>query len=745
MVRESVPATSTLAASLVVPIVLQGDLFGELFLGDCQTGPSQSLVAGLPAVSRTPGDLPPVVLSAGDLLGLSPLTNYALDLGGDAAADLARGLLREDGEASIFDAILPGNLELAMGRLSLRELTEGAKLPWVVANMTPRFPAERERLIRRGPVVIGVTGVFDDALASKLPRRARDEELVPAGPALDQALQRLRDAGAHVLVAMLHLADAGGASTALRLLSSLQGPLPHLVLLSGIEGGAVELIRLRGGVTWVVPVPRGVEHAALARVEVLETGEARVLETSVEEVHPEVNLPLDSMRLDVCSQLDLPLSEKPVPAPVSREEFIRFVLQFMRKETRAEIAVINGQAFGGDFPIERPLTRLELYRIMPFANGMQVAEIRGNALGPLTRLLDNPRVNILGLTRDRVAGRPIDPLRGYRVVTVDFLATGGDDLIPAGTLPFEPQADRGQLRDEVADFISEHGLELDADPSDPDFDIDEPTLLGARFEMVGTVKTVSVNNAGEYPAPQLTRGDFLGLAVIFEARLIADFVRHRLELMERTRYGIAKDGRLPARENDDVTRGELTYFGRLARLDSPWWVPDASASVSIETELTLPDPPPPDRPMMMVRDYRRLLLEAGVGPSWRILPNLNARSQLGVRRELLAPEADPAHGTRMALLSTVDVMNYAIDSGTFRPITMTVRVDHALDLTGENRDNILQSRASFDIPISMRLSVTAGLEVYVQHRHGERELPVGVGFDTNFGIRTTGDVASAWF
>ena len=385
-------------------------------------------------------------------------------------------------------------------------------------------------------------------------------------------------------------------------------------------------------------------------------------------------------------------------------------------------------------------------RLIPFDDGIQVASVPGVQMSKLFRLATDARVRVSGIKSGRIAGRTLDRARTYRVAAIDFVAAGGDEIFKPKELEWQPVEALGELREMVADYLREHGFDPDADP-DPDEKVKEPALFSAQLNLGGNLKTVTVNNSGEYEAPQLSRNQFLGITALFDLRLIADLERHRFQLFERTRYGIAREGNGDAEENDDVTTIELTYIGRFASVSSPWYIPNASAAVSLETELTVPEEGETER------NYRRALLQAGVGPSFPLLSNISFRVQLGLRRELLAsPNAEDEQErllaeTRMALLSTLEIIKYTFPTDYGRPLSATLRIDHAFDLTGTVRDNILQGRLDFDVPVARRLSVTVGLELYFQDRalsNGD-DPSSGLAFDTSFGVKTFGDLSTVFY
>ncbi len=701
-------ATST--AALIVPFVLQADLQGRLYRGECDRETIEPMLAAPPSSDA-------VMLSAGDLLGPGPEARFAVEQGAAGRRALSEVL------AGSLDAILPGNFELSIDRDVLGALTNEARLPWIITNLSPRFPTLPERMIERAGVKIGITGAIHDDLGVHLSHLTHDEQRVEAAPALVASIRRLREAGARIVVALVHVTPKRGTTEVVRLVEALGADRPDLLFTSGMAG---DVRSLSVGDLSVVPAPG--QGAAIVEV-ALTAGGPRVVAIERSAPAPQADARLEALRRSNCSELGQRLA--PLDAPLERDAFIQYVLEVMRRDAQAEIAIVNTGAFGGSFPLHDAVTRLALMRAIRVDDGLKTTFIRGSDLAKLVPLLSNEAAAVLGLDAKKVVGRDVDPTRRYRVVTVDFVAMGGDALLPAG-LGFAP-LDGGTLRERVVQHLAEHGASIVSEP---------PALLGATLTIAGNVKTVTVQNNARYAEPQLARNAFLGVGALAELRLYADFERHKVELLGRSRYGIAKDGTDRALENDDLTIGELSYLGRFAARGHAFWIPDASAAVGIETELTKPDE----------RSFRRALLTGGAGPSWPLTDRISLRVQLGVRRELLArsDSPDPSEAevaqTKLALLTTLEMLRLDFPTDNGAPALVTLRIDHALELTGVVRDNALRGRLDVDLPITSVLAVTAGLEAYVLHRlEPGADRQAGVAYDTTLGLKTSGDLGLVVF
>jgi 2',3'-cyclic-nucleotide 2'-phosphodiesterase (5'-nucleotidase family) len=140
-----------------------------------------------------------------------------------------------------------------------------------------------------------------------------------------------------------------------------------------------------------------------------------------------------------------------------------------------DVAITNGGGLRADLP-KGPLTYGSLFEALPFDNtfatltitGAQLAALMGNNLGreggilsisgvrALARCVD--RSLVVTLTREN--GRRVKPSERLTLVTSNFLATGGDEVLQeiSGTARFD---DTRIIRDEVADQLRARKTPLD--------------------------------------------------------------------------------------------------------------------------------------------------------------------------------------------------------------------------------------------------------------------------------------------
>lgn len=140
----------------------------------------------------------------------------------------------------------------------------------------------------------------------------------------------------------------------------------------------------------------------------------------------------------------------------------------LRTRPEAQVAVTNGGGLRADIP-SGDLTYGQLFEAMPFDNRFSLVDVKGSHLRSLVSTNLQRGGGILswgGLTAKGrckngkldlqiwVQGKPLDEAKGYKLVTSDFLASGGDGLI--GRLKLAPDAIKVTdviIRDAIADYL----------------------------------------------------------------------------------------------------------------------------------------------------------------------------------------------------------------------------------------------------------------------------------------------------
>lgn len=139
-----------------------------------------------------------------------------------------------------------------------------------------------------------------------------------------------------------------------------------------------------------------------------------------------------------------------------------------KRQLRPRVALLNGGGLRADLPAG-PLTYGRLYEALPFDNRFATIAATAGEVAAVVALNLSRNNGIVSVSGVRAAarctagsltvtlagadGRPMPPETPLTVVTSDFLATGGDELLPED-LQRRARLDRGPpLRDAIADLL----------------------------------------------------------------------------------------------------------------------------------------------------------------------------------------------------------------------------------------------------------------------------------------------------
>lgn len=436
---------------------------------------------------------------------------------------------------------------------------------------------------------------------------------------------------------------------------------------------------------------------------------------------------------------------------LGRDEFIDYVLGIMRKEVGAEIALVNNRAIRDrPFPIFGPITRAELYQAMPYRATLVRTSIPGARLAPLLGpTLANPKASNLGFQMPgggapTVNGRPVDTAREYRIVTVDFVAAGGDAILPVDAAKWEPMRDVPDLRDLVEEFIRSRAGDEDGDPTvDPSTDLGPPPgerALWVSLHDIGVdLTSVSIRNHERYGDPQLARAEQRAVRAELTSTGQLRSPRHEGDGRFIARYGRARTqpAGLPAvsAETADLLTASATYNYRGLRADAgptaPIYLPDPFARVMFESEFTRPPVT-----ATQTRDYRHAELTVSAGPLFPVDPKLRLRVGPGLRAELVAP----GRAGRLRPLMEAGVLLLPVALATFGPAPIRIEgtIDYLIIEPRSSREQQVRASARLSVPIAPLLFLTAGLDYFAVERQ-----PLGWAgaLDATVGLRVHLDVA----
>lgn len=766
------PALVALVALLCLPrpaaaveLIFAADLGGHFAARRCG-GPPLAVGPGLPALAdavarararAAEAGAESLVIGGPGLLGPGNLARYLL--GSDEGSAHAARLI---GEAGV-EILTPGTYEFTSRPAGLRTYLSSQRAagrPAVLSNIDCAA-AGGCPLLQRSVVVVrgGVRIALLSAVPESLPRRVGRDHVpfsVLAPATLAKEVRRLRAeerADAVVVVSELDReADPAGAVALVQGLEELGAHVdvvfaarqdhPKAAVASVALGSGTVIVGAPSGGAGVAAVSLTLDNGVLTARPgtVLAQGPAPALAGAIARVHERM-----------CQEWGRTLGELPAGG-LSRSGFLALVLEAMRLHTKAEIALINGGAVEDSalplltaneagvysalpFPAQVVRVRLTgkaiadaLLKYAPKAGEPPLRDIpyRGKGRRPAAQVLP-----MLGVTRDgdslKVNGRPLDPAATYRVATIDFVAGGGDDLLPPELTAKDTADKQISVQELVISYLAEgHGAGL--------LPLIERPLWTSALDLGVDLQGVTIRQPEgiAYDRPQLTRRPAVALKIDGSWRVQMDMPAHLLQLTFRSLYGqtyfAAAAEEAPAwQETTDLLSGLLLYSYR-GLSKGLRVVPTPFASLGLETEWSRPD----------ARDYHHLEISALGGLRAALWSKASLSAGVGVRRELLARgyssnqvEADVARA-RFLFSSTLEILKGALVPRLGSALLGELALTYNFTDPGRLRSHELRATGKLHVALGRPLYATVGLEVYL---YGDQGREPGVALDATAGVK----------
>ena len=257
-----------------------------------------------------------------------------------------------------------------------------------------------------------------------------------------------------------------------------------------------------------------------------------------------------ALKKTLCDRFDKAIENVKLKRPLSRSDFIAYLLSVLRVTAEAEIAVLSDTTFSSSgFPLTETLTLENTMRAIRYDAELVTASFRGSELkthfGAYTE--DTPGLRILGLERRGgdlfVNGRVLIDTHTYSVVTTRFLADGGEGLI-APISEVEPLQSGLTLRDSLLHFLSKERPRRQP-PSPISLEEDFPrldrnwVLWGIAKAGIG-VNNVTVSNGpngDRYSLPLLKRADLTSFEANFRFDFEANAYDHAFQSQLQLQHG----------------------------------------------------------------------------------------------------------------------------------------------------------------------------------------------------------------
>jgi hypothetical protein len=715
--------------------------FGDPVCREGETVKPHPRAAFTGALARAAAEPGALLIDTGGLLNPHAVARFAAASQPQTLAVLARDLG--------YDALTFGEEDLAAPRtrvLAVAEALEREGISYVLSNLSCR--ADGERLCERvrdaedAPLILEAGSerlaflamLGPSALGRVAPSRAVGLSLAPLEQSLARQVVAARGAGATLVVATLDLAPGAALDLSRSLAPEAR---PDLLLLAG--AGDTLLFGRPPSLVPALAAPPPSEGALVVRLGRSDAAPSGLdLLAAPLSVDPEatpapaVRAFSDAIGAAYCAALGAPLAGGRLEAgrgPLDASGLTALTAAIMREAAGADVAILNREAVAADFTPSDPasLRQTDLYEALEYDEPLAVAEVPAAWLQKLLpaaarHALVTPGLHHAAADPDRptlaelrVRGRP--GLEGvtYRVVTLRFLAAGGDEALPplpegVRWRPWQPDAVVGTedarqhgVRDLVVAALSR------ADPRDPrgvredPADAPEWRLSG---QLDGNLAGASVSNPAAYDAAQLTTRSAVALGA--ELRLEASATAPDWS-WENAFFGNFRTQWTPAdhssearfaEANDQLQLRSMASFRGLRGPTGGVWIPDPYLEVFTESELTRPDD----------RGWHWLLVRPTLGARFPLSPVLELKLQAGFQSTPLAPSdpLEPGAGAFLALKS-IDLFPEAT-----RALRLDGQVDFFwFDLFGDARWQ-LRGQLNLALDLGGPFALTFGTTWYAQ-------------------------------
>jgi hypothetical protein len=701
----------------------------------------------------------PLVIDTGGLLEPGGVVRFAAEHDPRTVARLVRALG--------YRALALGESDLAARparHIRVLEALRSRGIPVVASNLRCRASAralcnavidaaDEAPVLEVGERRAAILAMLDPAVLRRIePERARGLSLAPIAEALPEAVARARER-ADLVVAVLAL----GIEDALARLDALDSAgRPDLVILAD---PASHLLFARP--TSIVPAVVSPPSDDAVEVVVREDNEVRagipqmiaqpLGLAGVTAGQPVLDF-LDRIGPAYCATWGRVLAGGHLERSIDADGIATLVAGLVRSSVDADVAILNTAIIDATFQPARPheLTESDLYVALEHDEPVFEAWVPREWIVELATRRERHRLVVPGLTGTggnlRVRGRPLVPRARYRVVTIRFLARGGDGVLPSlpagvtwtpvrlSSLRFGALAG-DELERELDPALSLREIALRAlsqrDPRDPRDALrdgsEAPEWIIQGF-VDGTFAGSSVSNPARYDASLLNRASTVALGLEVNLRADATAPAWTWENLGIFRYrtqwtpgpemmGIRGPGAFTEAVDQIQLRSTASYRG-LRDAPGDVWVPDPYVEVFVESEVTQPTS----------RAFHWLLLRPTLGARFPLTTDLELKLQTGLQAQLLQQGNEAELG--VGVLLTLRPWDLLRDGD--RRVQLQGLVDFFYADPGDA--NRWQLRGSFDASLDLAgpLAITFGVRAYLQQ---DRGADVGVAIDATAGLR----------
>ncbi len=183
-----------------------------------------------------------------------------------------------------------------------------------------------------------------------------------------------------------------------------------------------------------------VQHISKTDIQYTEVKFGTVAEDrDVNEIIAPYKMQLDAVMNEVLGVLPAELGKQKPESPLGNWVSDVIVERLRKDGYDVDFAVVNYGGLRVPYLSAGPLTRGEIFELTPFDNTLMVVDVPGNKLDSFFLLIAETEgwpvskearlvISNKKMISAQISDQPIDPNKIYKVATLDYVATGGDNM-----------------------------------------------------------------------------------------------------------------------------------------------------------------------------------------------------------------------------------------------------------------------------------------------------------------------------
>ena len=411
-----------------------------------------------------------LLLSAGDMFQGTPISNI---FQGKPVIEIMNHLK--------YDAMVLGNHEFDWGQDVLKKNIASFTFPVLSANVFQisgnLFPGVKPfTIVKRHNVPIAIIGLTTpEAPYTSKPGNLTGLSFAPPAEVLPALIKIVRGKGAQIVIVLSHLGLDTDKDLArkVRGIDIIVGGHSHTVVTDPVNESGTIIVQagyngLYLGALDIVydPVKKKIlDYTKQNELKLVSAGPQAQFDTDVARIidRYEVQVRAEFSKVEGTALRDF-------TRQTNKESTLGdLITDAMREATGAQIAFYNGGGIRADLP-KGPITLEMIYTVLPFDNLLATMDLSGAQIRELLEKSAQAEklLQVSGLQVEydlskpagskvnsiRVDGTPLNPGSNYKVVTNDFLASGGDQVT---TFMQGQNTSLGSpVRDAVVEYIRSH-------------------------------------------------------------------------------------------------------------------------------------------------------------------------------------------------------------------------------------------------------------------------------------------------